>query len=147
MALIKWGPARNVSLFENVDALTHDFFPVNLFGHTDSVRSWSPNVDVSETEKSYELSAELPGALKKEIEVAFRDGVLTIRGERKNDTKEERKKDGYYRRESRYGSFERSFRIGEAVKDGDISATFKNGILNISVPKEDVPESRKIAVK
>ena len=147
MTIIKWRPARSGSLFENFDALTHDFPPVNLLRHNDSIRSWTPNVDVSETEKSYEISAELPGAGKKEIEGTFRDSVLTIRGERKNDKKEEWKKDGNYRRESRYGSFERSFRFAEGVKDGDISATFENGILNISVPKKDVPETRKIAIK
>ncbi len=147
MALVKWRPARNASFFENFEELTHDFFPVNYFGHNDQIRSWTPNVDVSETEKSYEITAELPGAVKKEIDVAFRDGVVTIRGERKDDKKEERKKDGYYRRESRYGSFERSFRFAEDVKGDDISATFKNGILNISVPKEDVPETQKIAIK
>jgi len=107
----------------------------------------SPAIDVAETDKAYEITAELPGMEDKDIEVKLANGVLTIRGE-KQDEKEERNKD-YYLRERSFGSFERSFQVPENIDTDKISAGFKKGVLTIILPKsaEVQKAEKKIEVK
>ena len=93
-----------------------------------------PAVDIAETDKAYEITAELPGMDEKNIEVKFADGVLTIRGEKK-DEKEEKKKD-YYLSERSYGSFQRSFQVPDGVDTDKIEATFKKGVLTCRAAEE-----------
>jgi HSP20 family protein len=106
-----------------------------------------PAVDVTDTEKTYEVTAELPGMDEKNVEVKFANGVLTVRGEKKEE-KEEKQKD-YHLSERRYGSFQRSFTVPDGVDADKIEATFKNGVLTVSLPK--TPEAQKkekhIAIK
>lgn len=104
-------------------------------------------VDVSETDKAYEITAELPGMDEKNIEVSVANGGLTIKGEKK-DEKEEKKKD-YYVSERRYGSFERYFTLPDSVDAAKIEATFKNGVLKVTLPKtaEAQKPAKKIDVK
>jgi HSP20 family protein len=106
-----------------------------------------PAVDVSETDKAYEITAELPGMDEKNVEVKVANGLLTIKGE-KQDEKEEKKKD-YYRRERSFGSFERSFQVPEGVDADKIEANFKKGVLSVTLPKspEAQKAEKKIAVK
>ena len=112
-------------------------------------RSWpknfpaDPAVDVTETEKAYEITAELPGMDEKGVEVNVSNGGITIKGEKKEET-EEKKKD-YYVSERRYGSFERHFGLPEGVDADKIEATFKNGILKVTLPK--TAEAQKTAKK
>ena len=98
--------------------------------------SWpkAPAVDVAETDKAYEVTAELPGMNESNIEVKLADDVLTIKGEKK-DEKEEKKTDYYYVSERRYGSFQRSFTVPAGVDSSKIEATFKNGVLTVTLPK------------
>ena len=106
-------------------------------------KTWStaPAVDVVESEKAYEIKAEMPGMDEKNIEVKVANGNLTIKGE-KQEEKEEKKKD-YYLQERKFGSFERSFSIPEGVDTDKIEAAFKNGVLNVTLPKK--PEAQKPA--
>ncbi|HTO62935.1 MAG TPA: Hsp20/alpha crystallin family protein [Bradyrhizobium sp.] len=107
----------------------------------------TPAVDVSETDKAYEITAELPGLDEKNIEVNVANGGLTIKGEKK-DEKEEKKQD-YYVSERRYGSFERYFTLPDSVDAARIEATFKNGVLKVTLPKtaEAQKPAKKIEVK
>ena len=111
--------------------------------------SWgvAPAVDVSEKDKQYDITAELPGLTEKDIEVKTSNGVLTIKGEKKEE-KEEKKKD-YHLSERRYGSFQRSFTVPDGVDTDKIEANFKNGVLTVTLPK--TPEAQKqekhIAIK
>jgi HSP20 family protein len=109
--------------------------------------SAAPAVDVSETDKAYEITAELPGMDEKNVEVKLANGVLTIKGE-KRDEKEEKRKD-YYMRERSFGSFQRSFQVPDGVDADKIEANFKNGILTVTLPKspEAQKAEKKIAVK
>jgi len=104
-------------------------------------------VDVVESEKAYEVTAELPGMDEKNIEVKVANGTLTIKGE-KQEEKEEKKKD-YYMRERNFGSFERSFGIPETVDANKIEASFKKGVLTVTLPKtvEAQKPAKKIEVK
>lgn len=106
-----------------------------------------PAVDVSEKEKAYEITAELPGMEEKDIEIKLSNGKLTIKGEKKEE-KEERKKD-YYMSERRFGSFVRSFQLPDGIDTAKIEASFAKGVLTVSLPKTaEAQESEKtIAVK
>jgi HSP20 family protein len=110
---------------------------------------WStmPAVDVVESEKAYEINAELPGMDEKNIEVKVSDGVLTIKGE-KREEKEQKEKD-YYLQERSFGSFERSFEVPESVDADKIEARFKKGVLTLTLPKkaEAQKPAKKIEVK
>ena len=103
----------------------------------------APAVDVVESEKAYEITAELPGMDEKNIEVKVANGTLTIKGE-KQEEKEEKKKD-YYLHERHFGSFERSFEMPEGVDADKIEASFKKGVLTVALPKK--PEAQKPAKK
>ena len=107
----------------------------------------APVVDVAEREKDYEITAELPGMEEKDIQVSVSDDVLTIKGEKKEE-KEEKKKD-YYLRERRFGSFQRAFQVPEGVDTDKIAASFKKGLLTITLPKsaEAQKAAKKIEVK
>jgi HSP20 family protein len=103
----------------------------------------APAVDIAESEKAYEITAELPGMDEKNIEVKVANGNLTIKGE-KQEEKEEKKKD-YYLHERHFGSFERSFALPEGVDADKIEANFKKGVLTVTLPKK--PEAQKPAKK
>jgi HSP20 family protein len=107
----------------------------------------TPAVDIVEKDKAYEVTAELPGMDESNIEVKVVNGMLTIKGEKKEE-KEEKKKD-YYLSERRYGSFERRFQVPEGVDSNKIEANFKKGVLTVTLPKtvEAQAAEKKIAVK
>jgi len=106
-------------------------------------RDWpwatTPAVDITESAAGYEITAELPGLDEKNIEVKLVNGNLTIKGEKKEE-KEEEEKD-YYLHERRFGSFERSFRVPDGVDLDKIEASFKKGVLKVTLPK--TPEAQK----
>ncbi len=106
-----------------------------------------PAVDVTDIGTAYEVAAELPGLEEKDVEVKFLDGTLTITGEKK-EQREEKKKD-YYLSERHYGSFQRSFGVPSNVDADKIEATFKNGVLSVTLPKTADAQKRqkKIEVK
>jgi HSP20 family protein len=107
----------------------------------------APAVDIVDTDKAYEIIAELPGMDESNIDVKLSDGTLTIKGE-KRDEMEEKKKD-YYLSERRYGSFQRSFGIPDGVDADRIEANFKNGVLTVTLPKTPQAQKseKKIAIK
>lgn len=154
----EWRPLAN--LRREIDRLFDDFgwgFAGRPFGRTlfDVEPFWrgeltfgkAPAVDITEKEKEYEITAELPGLDENNVEVKFADGLLTIKGE-KREEKEEKKKD-YYLSERRFGSFQRSFQVPDGVDADKIAANFKNGVLTVTLPKspEAQKKEKKIAIK
>jgi HSP20 family protein len=148
------------SLRREIDRLFDDFesgwwrspfrralFDVEPLFRGDVKRGKVPAVDIVDTATNYEITAELPGLDEKDIEVKFFDGTLTIRAEKKEE-KEEKKKD-YHISERHYGSFQRSFTVPNGVDLEKIGATFKNGILTVTLPKtaQAQKEVKKIEVK
>jgi HSP20 family protein len=107
----------------------------------------APAVDVVEKDKEYEITAELPGLDEKNIELKLSNGVLTLKGEKKEE-KEQRDKD-YYMSERRYGSFLRSFQVPEGVDSAKIEASFSKGVLTVKLPKtaEAQKSEKTIAIK
>jgi HSP20 family protein len=106
-----------------------------------------PKMDVSETDKEFKISAELPGMDEKDIDVSVSNEVLTIKGEKKAEKEE--KKPNYYRMERSYGTFQRSIPLPIEVEKDKVQASFKKGVLNIILPKSEkaVKESKKIEIK
>ena len=107
--------------------------------------AWTPRVNISENEKSYEISAEIPGVSKDNIKVDLKDNKLTIKGEKKAERKEE--KDNYIRVERSYGNFERSFYLNDDVDVTKLNASFKDGVLNVSLPKKEEAQPKEISVE
>ncbi len=109
---------------------------------------FSPRVDVREQGEHYEITAELPGVDKKDIQVHVREGTLTLEAEA-SESQQEEKEGRVIRQERRYGKYMRSFDLGGDVRDADIKASFKDGVLTLQVPKvkERVEEARRIAIQ
>ncbi|MBL8672901.1 MAG: Hsp20/alpha crystallin family protein [Alphaproteobacteria bacterium] len=107
----------------------------------------SPRVDVKETDKAIEVTAEIPGVDQKDVEVELADGALTIRGEKKAESKKEEK--GWHVMERSYGSFYRAIPLPFDVDSAKVDAKFDKGVLTVILPKPPEVESktRKIAVK
>ncbi|HEX2750781.1 MAG TPA: Hsp20/alpha crystallin family protein [Verrucomicrobiales bacterium] len=117
-----------------------------LFGSSEcSTRAWTPAVNVSEDDKGYHISAELPEVAGSDVKVVVRDGVLTLKGERKAETKTEGVK--YHLVERSHGSFQRSFTLPKDANGESVSAEFKNGVLLVTVPKREEVKPREIEVK
>ena len=106
---------------------------------------WSPAVNVEETKEDLRLTAELPGMSIDDIEIEVENNVLSLRGQKKEESEREDRK--FHVWERCYGSFERSFTLPRTVKADEISADFKDGILHINMPKAPEAQSRKIAIK
>lgn len=107
--------------------------------------TWSPRLDVKEDEGAYRIFTDVPGVDPKEIELTFEDGVLTIQGEKKTEATEE--KDGYRKVERVSGQFVRQLRLPDDVDTDAITATGKNGVLEIVVPKTEKAKPKKIAIQ
>jgi len=119
-----------------------DFDLPTLFGEEEMV---VPHFDISETEKEYMISGEIPGIDVKDLNVTLTDGIITIKGEKKKETEE--KEENYHRIERHYGSFERSFRVPDKVKTDKLDANYKDGVLKLTLPKAEISEVKKIEVK
>lgn len=108
------------------------------------LRMWSPSVDISEDDNEYLIKMDIPGMDKKDINVNYKDGRLTVTGERKTESKEEKK--DYIRQERYRGSFYRSFTLTDTIKDEEIQASFKDGVLKLVVPKAETVKPKSIKV-
>lgn len=124
--------------FWNIDRVFDEFFNDSMFGRLTNVDN-PVKADIRETEKEYIIDAEMPGVDKNDIQLELKDDVLTIGIEQKQEVNEE--KDNYIRRERRMGSFKRSFYV-ENVKNEDVKANYKDGILTVTLPKTE-PEKAK----
>ena len=106
---------------------------------------WTPSLDLSETKDALVVKAEIPGIDPKEIEVSLQDQVLTIKGEKRQEKEE--KDEHYFRMERSYGGFVRSIRLPVPVDGSKVSATFKNGLLTVKLPKTPAARGTTIPVK
>ena len=121
------------------------FEPLRGFG--ERLADWfAPRSEAKASNQHYEITMELPGVDKDNIDISLHDGVLTVKGEKRSERKEEG--EGYFFSEREYGRFQRTFRLPGDVRDDDVSADFSNGVLKIRVPKrgEEKEKARKIKV-
>jgi len=145
--LMRWDPFSEMnSLQREINRLFSDSMKREGTGTGEFVtRSWAPSVDVIDKENEIVVKAELPGMEQKDIDVHLEDNQLTIKGER-NFEKED-KGENYLRQERVYGSFYRSFTIGSGIQADKVNANYKNGILEIVLPKEEKVQPKKIEIK
>jgi len=127
---------------EEMNRFFDDFFGEQRRGLAEG--AWLPSVDVSETDSELMVRAELPGMSHEDIEINVQDNILTLKGEKKQEKKEE--KENFHRLERSYGSFSRSFSLPTGVKPDDIKATFKDGVLQVTMPKAEEAKTKKIAI-
>lgn len=114
---------------------------------TSELETFSPRIEVREKENTYEITAEIPGVNKEDISLDLQNGVLTLKAETKQESKEE--KDGkVVRQERRYGTYYRSFDLGSDIQESDIHADFNNGVLKIVAPRveKETLQSRRISI-
>ncbi|HKU44005.1 MAG TPA: Hsp20/alpha crystallin family protein [Polyangiales bacterium] len=145
-----WDPFREFQ--ELSDRLNRIFRGGSSLAADDSDRpalrgfDWAPAVNISETDKAYNIKVDLPEVRKEDVKVTSENGVLTIEGERKQEKREENEK--YHRVESVYGRFFRRFTLPDDAQEEQIQAAFKDGSLTVSVPKAEAkrPKARQISV-
>lgn len=145
MAIIRWDPFRDmITLRERMNRLFEDFFASRGEEQDLLSGSWSPSVDIYETEHDVVLTAELPGMDEKDIDIKVEDNTLTISGERRME--KEVKEENFHRIERAYGSFCRSFTLPNYVDQDKITAEYDNGLLKITMPKKPELKPRKVKV-
>ncbi|MEP2023872.1 MAG: Hsp20/alpha crystallin family protein [Reichenbachiella sp.] len=145
MSLIKYNP-RTLRTF-TTNNMFDDLFNDRFFNNDVTVgKSFTPQVDISETEKSFELSFAIPGIKKNEISIDLNEGQLIVSGERKFEEKKEEK--NFHSVETRYGSFSRSFHLPDNIDANKVEAKYEDGLLNITIPKDEKKIQKKtIAIK
>ena len=118
-------------------------FPTGLTSGSELTGRW-PNIEVSQTDKEIRIAAEVPGLEQKDVEVMLENGVLTLRGEKRAEHEEKERNFS----ERFYGRFERRISVGTEIREDKVSATFKNGVLTVTMPKTAQAQSnvRRIAI-
>ena len=145
-SLIRFSPTTDMRrLQREIDGLFDSFFPVRTNGENGDSSTWTPRVDLAETENAYHVHVDLPGLSKDDLEINFHEGVLSISGKRNAQTKDEETK--YVRVERSYGRFYRAFTLPQMVKSDEIDASFENGVLHITVPKAEEVKPRRIDIR
>ena len=145
MAIVRWEPLRDlVTTQDHFNRLFSDVFSRTFGKGTLGASSWTPAVDIYETDQNVVLKAELPGVDPKDVEIRVEDGSLYLKGERKleSDVKEE----GYRRIERQYGSFTRSFPLPATVNSEKATAEYKSGVLTLTLPKREEAKPRTIKI-
>lgn len=146
MNIVKYDPFRELrSLQDEMNRLFN--VGVSRSGNgEDIVRgAWSPSVDIFESQDKIVLEAELAGMKPEEVDISIENNVITLKGERNFEKKEE--SENYHRVERSYGSFTRSFTLPRTVIGDEAEASFENGVLRITLPKREEAKARKIEIK
>lgn len=144
MNLMKWDP---FSELENIQTRLNRMFgevPMRRDG-TSFFAEWSPAVDIQETDKEYLVKADLPEVKKEDVKVELQDGMLTVEGERRQEQEEKGKK--FHKIERSYGKFVRKFALPTEVDEAKVQAEFKEGVLNVHLPKTAAAKPKAIEVK
>ena len=141
MALVRWQEIEDM-----FDRYTRAVGLPRTGGYeTVTTGDWAPRVDIVETDKEFVIKAEIPEVNKEDVKVTIDNGILTIRGERKQEKEEGGKR--YHRIERYYGSFDRSFTLPDNVDETKVKASFKDGMLNLQIQKTKVAKPKAIVVK
>jgi len=141
-----WDPfAEVVDLHKRMDEIFGEFFGRTPAAMAATEAVWSPLVDVHETKEGFQLQVELPGVKQEDIQVSIVGDTLTLKGERKRET--EVKEDHYHRIERSYGTFQRSVVLPSVVDPNRVKATYRDGVLQIQLPKKEEAKPKEIKVE
>ena len=147
MVIVRWlDPFRDLSAIqERMNRIFEDALARSR-GREEGLRTgmWTPAVDIYENNDSVVVKAELPGVERDQISVEVKDGILTLRGERKFE--KEVKEESYHRIERSYGNFQRSFSLPVSVEQDEVTARFKDGVLEVILPKKEQARPKQIQV-
>ena len=143
MQVVRWDPFQQlVAMGNRLNRTLNDPYAP----HTeDSFGAWAPPVDIFEKGDQLVIRAEIPGVRAENMEVRVENGVLTLHGERKQET--EVKAENAYRMERVYGTFTRSFSLPTTVDAAKVAATCKDGVLEVTVPKAETAKPKKVEIK
>jgi len=145
MAVVRWDPFRDLNMLQDrMNRLFDDAGRTWRHDEPAATTSWSPAVDIFETETDIVVKAELPGMERKDITLNLEKNVLTLRGERRFE--KETKDENYHRIERSYGGFSRSFSIPATVDEEKIRADYKDGVLKILLPKKEQAKPKQIKI-
>jgi len=146
-----WRPFEEISPFRDFERMRRDmdrlwdsFFERGTLRGEDGSQ-WLPSLDVAETKNEIVVKAEVPGLEPKDIDISLSDGVLTIKGEKKQEREE--KEENYHLVERSYGSFTRSIRLPKEVQSDKINASYKNGVLKVVLPKSEEAKKKEVKIK
>jgi HSP20 family protein len=142
--MTRWQPERELQrLRAGMDRLFEEIFGEG--GESGwRVGAWAPPVDLYDTDDAFVLKAELPGLSKDDVHLEVYDRTLTLRGERKHEA--EVKEENYHRVERAYGTFQRSFVLPAMVDQDKVQATYKDGVLELHLPKSAAAKPRRISI-
>lgn len=145
MTLVRWypGPTRDVANFQDEMNRLFDGFFGRPVGRDEAL--FVPPVDIEETPDEFLLRVDLPGTAQKDVKVALMGDTLTIRGHRRREDATEGR--NLHRTERVFGTFERSFTLGGPVRSDKVRATFRDGVLEVHVPKAEEAKLREIEVQ
>jgi HSP20 family protein len=143
--LAPWRPFTELSTFRReMDRLWDSFFGERPLARIWE-REWAPSLDLSETKDNFVVKAEVPGMDAKDINISLTGDLLTIKGEKKQEREE--KEENYHLVERSYGAFSRSVRLPAEVESDKIEASYKNGILGITLPKSEKVKAKEVKIK
>ena len=123
--------------------LWEPFFRMPFFSEENQAARWNPPVDVLEENDRIVVKVEVPGIEEKDLRVTFEDGILTIAGERQFERRDDR---SYHRIERAYGSFTRTFTLPRSIDAAQINAAYRNGVLEVSIPKKEESKPKQIQI-
>ena len=146
MTLVKWNTPRNLNSYDTAfNRLMNDVFTGFNMQPADQNQGWTPRVDISESTDNFVATVELPGVDKNDLSINVKEGVLSIKGEKKAPAEQEGV--NYHRVERSYGEFNREFRLSKNIVADKINAEFTNGVLTLTLPKAEEAKPREIEVK
>lgn len=144
MALTTWDPIHDLfGVPRGVNQLLEDRMAA-LRGEEPRASSWTPPVDIFETDEGFHISVEVPGVRKEDVVLEVKENVLSIRGERRQ--LKEVSENNVHRVERRYGVFQRAFRLPGNIDSAHVKAVYKDGVLDITLPKSENARPRQIEI-
>jgi HSP20 family protein len=144
MAILRWRPLGEVDSFKReMDRMFDNFFGSGT-ETSESSLTWYPSVDIKETKDEFVMMAEVPGMSKDDIKINISENTLTIKGEKKEEKKED--DHNYHRVERRYGTFQRSFTLPTQIQGSKVKAAYKDGVLTITMPKKEEVKPKEIPI-
>ncbi|MFI5340642.1 MAG: Hsp20/alpha crystallin family protein [Candidatus Methylomirabilales bacterium] len=146
MAVVKWDPLRDLlSIQDRMNRLFEQTLSRSRAEEGIAASTWSPAVDIYETPETIVMKAELPSLSREDIEIHIRDNTLTLRGERR--FAKEVQQESYLRIERAYGAFQRSFTLPATIQQDKIRAVFRDGVLELTLPKAEEAKPKKVAIE
>jgi len=141
MGIIRWNPYRDVfSIQDEINKLFED-----TFKERKTSDFWTPNIDILETKEEYKIKMDIPGVFKEDVNISVTGNDLIIKGERKEEKFEN--ETNCYRKEIPYGIFMRQIVLPENVSEENIKALYKDGVLEVRIPKADKAKSKQITIE